>query len=194
MNVDREIFVWVVEHRLPPLDWLFLALSVAGYAGLLWIALAPALSLRARRPLLGATVLTAGTVWGADVVALVLKATVDRPRPYETLAAADPLLRASVGNSFPSGHAATSFAGAVVLGYLFPRALPALLGLATLVAFSRVYIGVHYPLDVLGGAALGAVVAFAVLAALRAPLMTGSRRPGALGGARQGRRERPGRD
>ncbi len=109
----------------------------------------------------------AGTVWAADLISLVLKSTVDRQRPYETLAEADPLLRASVGNSFPSGHAATSFAGAVILAYLLPRALPALLLLATLVAVSRVYVGVHYPLDILAGAALGALVAGIVMAALR---------------------------
>jgi undecaprenyl-diphosphatase len=109
----------------------------------------------------------AGTVWAADLISLVLKSTVDRQRPYETLAEADPLLRASVGNSFPSGHAATSFAGAVILAYLLPRALPALLVLATLVAVSRVYVGVHYPLDILAGAALGALVAGIVMAALR---------------------------
>jgi undecaprenyl-diphosphatase len=159
----------VVEHRAPPLDWLFVALSVAGYVGFLWIALAPLLAHRTKQPLLSATVLTAGTVWAADLISLVLKSTVDRRRPYETLAEADPLLRASVGDSFPSGHAATSLAGAVVLGYLFPRALPGLLALATLVAASRVYIGVHYPLDVVGGAALGALVALLVLAALTLP-------------------------
>lgn len=140
---------------------------MAGYAGLLWIALAPALAHRAGRPLLGATLVTAGTVWGADLLSLVLKTTIDRRRPYETLAEADPLLRASVGNSLPSGHAATSFAGAIILGYLFRRALPGLLVLATLVAVSRIYVGVHYPSDVLAGAALGAAVALAVVAALR---------------------------
>ncbi len=125
------------------------------------------LARRAKQPLVGATLLTAGTVWGADLIALVLKATVERGRPYETLAEADPLIRASVGNSFPSGHAATSFAGAAILGYLFRRALPGLFALAALVAFSRVYVGVHYPLDILGGAALGSVVALVVIAALR---------------------------
>lgn len=152
---------------MPPLDWLFLALSVAGYAGLLWIALAPALAHRAGRPLFGATLLTAGTVWAADLLALVLKMTLDRRRPYETLAEADPLLRASVGDSLPSGHAATSFAGAIILGYLFRGVLPGLLALATLVSVSRIYVGVHYPSDVLAGAALGSVVALAVVAALR---------------------------
>lgn len=157
---------------------------MAGYAGLLWIALAPALARRAGRPVLGTTLLTAGTVWGADLLALVLKMTLDRRRPYETVAEADPLLRASVGNSLPSGHAATSFAGAIVLGYLFRRALPGLIVLATLVALSRIYVGVHYPSDVLAGAALGSVVALAVVAALRF-------RPRTSGGPRRSEAEPP---
>lgn len=157
----------MAEHRVPPLDWLFLALSIAGFAGLLWVALGSGLALRAKRPVLVVTIFTAATVWAADLISLLLKTTVDRQRPYETLAEADPLLRATVGNSFPSGHAATSFAGALILAYFFPRALPWLLVLAGLVAASRVYVGVHYPLDVLGGAALGALVAFAILGALR---------------------------
>jgi undecaprenyl-diphosphatase len=126
-------------------------------------------------------------VWGADLIALVLKATVERRRPYETLAEADPLIRASVGNSFPSGHAATSFAGVVILGYLFRRALPGLFALAALVAVSRVYVGVHYPLDILGGAALGSVVALVVIAALR----TSNLRPRTSGARRRSEGEPP---
>jgi undecaprenyl-diphosphatase len=157
----------VVEHRAGPLDWLFVGLSVLGYSGLLWIALAPLLAWRGARPLLGTTALTAGTVWSADLISLALKAAIDRPRPYRTIADADPLLRSDVGASFPSGHAATSFAGAVLLAYLVRRAVPALVVLALLVAFSRVYVGVHYPLDVIAGAAVGAAVALAVAGALR---------------------------
>jgi undecaprenyl-diphosphatase len=176
----------VAEHRVAPLDWLFLALTVAGYAGLLWVALAAVLALRAGRPALVVTALTAATVWAADLITLVLKTTIDRQRPYETVTEIDTLLRAAVGNSFPSGHAATSFAGAVILGHFFPRALPALLVLAALVAASRVYVGVHYPLDVVGGAALGALVGLAVLGALRVRRRTsgGRRRSGATQRAR----------
>lgn len=157
----------MAEHRVAPLDWLFLALSIAGYAGLLWVGLAAVLAFRTGRPVFLVTALTAAAVWAADLISLVLKTTIDRQRPYETITEIDPLLRAAVGNSFPSGHAATSFAGAVLLGHFFPRAFPGLLGLAALVAISRVYIGVHYPLDVLGGAALGAAVGLTFLGALR---------------------------
>jgi undecaprenyl-diphosphatase len=56
-----------------------------------------------------------------------------------------------------------NFAAAVVIGYFFRRTLPYGLGIAALIAFSRVYVGVHYPADVLGGAVIGAGVAGLVL-------------------------------
>ena len=176
--------LWVVEHRLGLLDPVFVGLSVAGYAGLVWIALAPVLAVWARRPIAATTALTAGTVWAADLVAIGLKSIVGRPRPFERLHEADPLLGATVGASFPSGHAATSAAGALVLAVLVRRAIPALAALAVLIAFSRVYVGVHYPVDVVGGAAIGLAVAGAVALALR-----GRRTPS--GALRRSGEERP---
>jgi undecaprenyl-diphosphatase len=167
----------VVEHRVAPLDWLFVALSFLGYVGLVWIALAPLFAWRSGRPALVSTALIAGTVWAADLLAVALKAAVDRPRPYRVVAEADPLLRTDIGASFPSGHAATSFAGAVLLAYLFRRSVPALLALAVLVAVSRVYVGVHYPLDVIGGAVLGTAVAAVVVGAIRVRPLTSRARP-----------------
>jgi undecaprenyl-diphosphatase len=166
-ELDRDLFTWVVEHRSQPFDWLFVALSAAGQAAILWIVLAPLLALLARKPLLFTTLVTAATVWTADLLATLVKALVDRQRPYEVIPEADPLLRWDVAGSFPSGHAATSVAGAVVLAYLLGR-WGAWLGLlAAAVAFSRVYVGVHYPLDVLAGAVLGAGVGLLAIALVR---------------------------
>jgi undecaprenyl-diphosphatase len=64
--------------------------------------------------------------------------------------------------SFPSGHSASSFACAALLAWLTPLPKVPLFVLAALIAFSRVYNGVHYPLDVLGGAALGLALATAL--------------------------------
>ena len=59
------------------------------------------------------------------------------------------------GRTFPSGHAATSFAGAWALGSVWPRRRPVFLGLATLVSLSRVYLGAHDPGEILAGTVLG---------------------------------------
>jgi undecaprenyl-diphosphatase len=121
----------------------------------------------AKRNVVFSMVFAAACVWAADLLALALKAATDRPRPFETIPHADPLIGATVGQSMPSGHAATSFAGAVVLTYLLPRGAPLFFLLATAVAFSRVYVGVHYASDVLVGALLGTAVGLAGVGLLR---------------------------
>ncbi len=91
-----------------------------------------------------------------------LKALVDRDRPPLRYPEPKPLVHVPHDASFPSGHAATSFAAATILTFAFPRLGAPLFVLAAAVAFSRVYDGVHYPLDVIGGAALGILVALAL--------------------------------
>jgi undecaprenyl-diphosphatase len=134
----------------------------------------------ARRPLVETVVIAAATVWAADVIAVVLKPIVDRTRPYVILPEAEPLLRWDVSASMPSGHAATSAAGAVILTYLLGRWAWGLALLAVAVSYSRVYIGVHYPTDVLVGAAIGAAVALVAIVLLRRlrPTSAGRRRSG----------------
>jgi undecaprenyl-diphosphatase len=107
-------------------------------------------------------VLTVVAVALADWSAMGIKALIDRPRP--PLRYPDPKTLVPVPHdaSFPSGHAATSFAAATMLTFAFPRLAAPLFVLAAAVAFSRVYVGVHYPLDVIGGAALGALIAIAL--------------------------------
>jgi membrane-associated phospholipid phosphatase len=122
------------------------------------------LAVAAGKPPLRTSLITAATVWTADLLAALLKTAFDRQRPYEVIPEADPLLRWDIASSMPSGHAAASAAGAVILAYLLGRWGWALGLLAAAVAFGRVYIGVHYPGDVLAGAALGVVVGLAAVA------------------------------
>ena len=139
---------------------VFEGLSWIGRLGLVWIVLAAVLALLWRRyGVLIATIIAVGVSdWGASG----FKAVFDVERPSARYAEPHTLVKAPLDASFPSGHAATSFAAATVLSFARPRWAPAFYLLALAIGFSRVYVGVHYPLDVVGGAVLGIAVATAL--------------------------------
>ena len=106
----------------------------------------------------GVFALTVIAVALSDWSATGLRALIERPRPPVRYPEPKTLVPVPHDASFPSGHAATSFAAATMLSFAFPRLTPFLYVLAAAVAFSRVYVGVHYPLDVIAGAALGVLI------------------------------------
>jgi undecaprenyl-diphosphatase len=115
----------------------------------------------------GLVILTAAAVGLADISATGLKDAFGIERPSMRYAEPKPLIHPPHDPSFPSGHAATSFAAATILSAKVPRLAPVWLLLAAAIAFSRVYVGVHYPLDIVGGAVLGLLIALLMLAADR---------------------------
>ena len=160
-GLDRELRDWVVDNRVGVLDPIFVALSYLGSFGFVWLAIALAISGFAwNRPWLWTRVAVAILI--AESTSAALKRWIERDRP----AVADPEPETLVGlpatYSFPSGHATVSFACATVLALAVPRLTWPLFALAALISFSRVYVGVHYPFDVLAGAALGVGVAIAL--------------------------------
>lgn len=105
----------------------------------------------------------------ADGIGDIIKILAARPRPCHELQGVRLIGDCVKSYSFPSGHAATSFAMASIIGHHFRRAaMPAFI-LAALVAFSRIYIGVHYPTDVIGGAFLGGLTGGFILFLFRWP-------------------------
>jgi undecaprenyl-diphosphatase len=173
--MDTHAAVWVATHRVAGLDAVFVGLGTVEKLGLLWILAALAIGWGLRlgaRATFGLAVVTGLATFAADSAAFLVKDLTHRARPFEAHPQIHPLYVVH-SSSFPAGHAATAFAGATVLSYVVPRAAPVLFVVAALIGFSRVYVGVHYPTDVLAGAAIGvAVGALTVLCArrLRKPL------------------------
>jgi membrane-associated phospholipid phosphatase len=108
-------------------------------------------------------VLTAIALLAADGIAGIVKSAVGENRPDEP----HPLVTIPHSHSFPSGHTATAAAGATMLSVLYPRAAPLFIVVAAAIAYSRLYVGVHFPLDVVGGAVIGVATALLLLAIVR---------------------------
>jgi undecaprenyl-diphosphatase len=125
----------------------------------------------------GVLFMTVLAVAVADWSATGLKALIDRPRPPLRYPEPKTLVPLPHDGSFPSGHAATSFAAATMLSFAAPRLAPFLFLLAAAIAYSRLYVGVHYPLDVIGGALLGLVLATSLRLLVRARRRSRSVRP-----------------
>jgi undecaprenyl-diphosphatase len=126
-----------------------------------FVVLALFLAILWRKPWLFVAVVCADVV--ANLLSFGLRDWIGRRRPPLVYPEPKALVHVPHSGSFPSGHAAMAFACATVLAWWDRRlAVPAFV-LAAAIAWSRVYVGVHWPLDVLGGAVLGVLLAIALL-------------------------------
>jgi len=161
-DLDRALFRAVFRLKWPPLTAVMRAFTILGTAGFLWGALAAgAFLLTGLRPshLL--------VPWVAVALSWTLaegtKYLFNRARPFIDDTEVAPLIKTPSSSSFPSGHSATAAAGALSLSVVYPSSAPALALAGFLVALSRIYLGVHYPFDVLAGVLIGTATAGAVL-------------------------------
>ncbi len=99
-----------------------------------------------------------------QVNSFILKELLQRSRPCHELFDVRLLVDCGAGKSFPSSHAVNAATIAVVVSFFYPRALALMFVLAGIVAYSRVYVGVHYPSDVLAGLVLGGMWGWAATA------------------------------
>jgi undecaprenyl-diphosphatase len=117
---------------------------------LLWIMIRGSTTLRLTTLVLIITIIVSDQFSSS-----IIKYWLLRPRPCRSLENVRLLVSCGSGYSFPSTHAVNNFAGALVIAFFFPRVKWWFFGFAALIAFSRIYVGVHYPSDVIGGAILG---------------------------------------
>ena len=151
-NLDGEILLQIQQHlRTDMLTPFMKSVTFLGNGGWFWILCAVVLLAVPKTRKTGyAAVLS--LIFGVIVTNLLLKNIVARPRPFAEIEALIPLIAKPTDFSFPSGHTTASFAVALVMLRMLPKkiGIPAVV-LSALVAFSRLYLGVHYPTDVLTG-------------------------------------------
>lgn len=155
-QTDVAMLLWIQEF----LRWeiwtpFWKGITLLGNGGWFWIALGLFFLIPGKTRKVGITVLLA-LVIGALITNVVLKNAVARMRPYDYTGQILLLIEKQLDYSFPSGHSCASFAAACVCVKKLPKkyGIPCMI-LAVLIAFSRLYVGVHYPTDVLGGIVIG---------------------------------------
>lgn len=160
--LDRKLFFLINEVlRNPLFDWLMPFVTGARHFAVPLLLLSLALLIwggrKGRSILLSALIL----VILADASAGVLKGLFERPRPCQALTQVSLLVGCSSSFSLPSNHAVNAFALATLFAFYYRKLAFPLFAMAVLVGYSRVYVGVHYPLDVLMGALWGTTLALA---------------------------------
>jgi undecaprenyl-diphosphatase len=172
IQLDQRLFILLNHTWANPLfDWLMPAITDLHKSPVFYICLLPVLIFwikKQGRLAIKCLLALALAVSLSDIIAYrVIKTHIQRPRPPEAGISVDLRTPVYAGFSFPSNHAANMFAAAQILTLAYPPIGIPFYILAALIAFSRIYVGVHFPLDVLGGAILGISISTIVWLLLR---------------------------
>ena len=157
-NLDLSILMFVQENLRSAIgDAIMVFITHLGDGGWLWIAIGVLLLLFKKTRLAGFSVLISLAI-NALFTNVTLKDLIARPRPFHVSDQILPLIPLPNSFSFPSGHTSGSLTAAFALYKTTPKkyGVPAVV-LAALIGLSRIYVGVHYPTDVLGGLAVAIV-------------------------------------
>ena len=171
LEIESAILLWIQNSlRCGLLTPVMRVITTLGNGGAFWIALTVLLLIFRRTRRIG-VYCAASMLLTLLVVNLCIKPLAARTRPYELIQGLEILVSRPRDYSFPSGHSANSLSCAWTLFRLAPKkyGVPALV-LAVLIALSRLYVGVHFPTDVLAGAAIGVLLSELTLRALRRAL------------------------
>ncbi|MCR4956705.1 MAG: phosphatase PAP2 family protein [Lachnospiraceae bacterium] len=160
-TVDFAILDWIQTYlRNPVCDFLLPKITVLGNKGIIWIVIAITLLVIGKKT--PALEMIMGLVMGVLIGNIALKHLVARARPCWINTAVDMLVAVPKDYSFPSGHSMSSFCCAMILlHYNKKLGIPALI-LAIVIAFSRLYVYVHFPTDVLVGSVIGIIIGYFV--------------------------------
>ena len=166
MPWDGQFLIWLQENvRSDVLTPIMKLITHLGDKGLFWILIAVVmLFFKKTRPL--GIMAGIALVFSVLINNVLIKPNVGRIRPYEVVDGLKLLIEKQHDPSFPSGHSGASFAAAVVFLVKGPKkiGIPAII-VAALIAFSRLYVGVHYPTDVICGIITGtccAIISFMI--------------------------------
>lgn len=160
VNIDIGIINMIQNHFHNSFtNTVFPLISALGNSGIVWLIIAAIMIITKKYRRWGVVLLIAMAITYVTGE-LILKPLIARPRPCDVLVYAHNLvLRHKHGYSFPSGHAGSSFTAATVLWKANRKWGIAAVTLASLIAFSRVFLLKHYPTDVIAGALLGFLIA-----------------------------------
>ncbi|MBR1970431.1 MAG: phosphatase PAP2 family protein [Clostridia bacterium] len=157
--MDFSILNFIQDYiKCDFLDFLFPIITHLGDAGFVWILIAVSLMFFKNYRKTGVA-MAIGLVLGLIIGNIILKNLFGRLRPFEVAEGINLLIKAPKDPSFPSGHTLASFISATIVFINHKKAGMWLFVLAFLIAFSRLYLYVHFPTDVLFGGILGVVIA-----------------------------------